>query len=402
MKLEKFDYQIGNKKTKKQFIALGVLCIALIITVALYKTFATFSSSSSYNIISGRVANFGSTRNEVLRVNISKTVDDGVFAILYDDNTLSIDGTGYMKDFEEVDLIGEVLDQYITDKVTFTEDEQTFINNNKSFVYALFDYAGRSFLTQDSSAIQQAINSKFVDGDSNPIEADINMANSLMTKISNSGFDIDQIEIVNDVKNIGKNAFSLVNATSSSTLRDSIYTNITTTKDYECNPNTEMQFDSFNVEANLEEVGDNGTLDINARNISIGSSVTMIPNDLFAWYNGQNEIVCTVAPYSQKVVKNDVSLTLPEGITKIGVNAFYSYNGANLTLPASLTEINDYAFANYYGNDITIPDNTTTLKTGAFRDFEGNLTVIACPQYSNAFAPNANINTTNNVACEYN
>ena len=400
MKLEKFDYEIGNKKTKKEFVVLGVLCLVLIVTVALYKTFASFSSAASYNIISARVANF--SRTEVLRVDISKVPQqDAVYAILYDDNTLSIDGTGYMKDFTGVDLIGELLDAYITQKVTFTAEEQAFITNNQAFMYSLFDYAGRRFLDRDNNSLEQVISAHFIDGDSNPIDADINMAKSLMTKVSSSGFDIDQIEIVNGVKNIGKNAFSLASATVSSSSRDnSVYSGVSLSKDYHCNGNTAAAFDMVTLEANLEEVGENGTLDINARNVTIGSSVTTIPNDLFAWYNGQNSIVCSTTPYSQKTANANVILTIPSGVTKIDVNAFYSYNGSNLVLPDSLVEIDEFAFANYYGNDITIPSSVTTIKSNAFRDFEGNINMTSCPD-NKAFAPNANI-YINNTLCEFN
>ena len=148
-----------------------------------------------------------------------------------------------MKDFSSEDLIGELLDAYIANNVTFNADEQTFIDNNKSFMYTLFDYAARSSLERDSESINQIINDKFIDGENNPIEADITMAKSLMTKVSSSGFNISQIEIINGVKNIGENAFSLVNATSSSELRDSIYTDITSTKDYKCNANAASKFD---------------------------------------------------------------------------------------------------------------------------------------------------------------
>ena len=156
----------------------------------------------------------------------------------------------------------------------------------------------------------------------------------------------------------------------------------------------------FTVLADLEEVGENAVLDLNARNISIGDGVTTIPNDLFAWYNGQNDIVCASVPYSQKEAKSNVSLTLPNTITKIGVNAFYSYNGSALNLPNGIEEIAEYAFANYYGTDITIPASIVTVKSGAFRDFEGKINMQNCP-LNKAFAQNADI-YVNDTLCEFN
>ena len=386
MRLEKFDYQIGNKKTKNKFIALGVLCIALIITIALYKTFASFSSTASYSIINAIVEDFSDNRTEIVKIDISKSSEDEVYAILYDDNTLTIDGTGYMKDFTEVDLIGEVLDEFINQKLNtiFSAEELEFVNADKPFMYTLFDYAARGFMQRDSIALEQAIANKYEDNE------DIETIHSLMTKINNLNFDIDQIEIINNVKNIGENAFSLDKATSSSNIRDNIYTNISSSKDYKCNINTSSQIDRFIVEADLEEVGENAMLDINSTNIDIGSNVSIIPDDLFAWYNGGNEIVCEGNSYSQKESKSNVSLTIPNGVTKIGVNAFYSYNGQTLNLPGSVTEIDEYAFANYYGNNITIHNTITIIKTGAFRDFEGVINMGECLN-NNDFAPNADV-----------
>ena len=59
MKLEKFDYQIGNKRKKNTFLALGLVCLGAFITVILYRTFARYEVTNSYNIIGGKVAKFG-------------------------------------------------------------------------------------------------------------------------------------------------------------------------------------------------------------------------------------------------------------------------------------------------------------------------------------------------------
>lgn len=58
MKLEKFDYQIGNKRKKSSFIVLGLVCLGAFITVILYRTFANYEVTNSYNIIGGKVAKF--------------------------------------------------------------------------------------------------------------------------------------------------------------------------------------------------------------------------------------------------------------------------------------------------------------------------------------------------------
>lgn len=58
MKLEKFDYQIGNKRKKNTFLILGLVCLGLFITVILYKTFAQYEDVKEYDIIGGKVASF--------------------------------------------------------------------------------------------------------------------------------------------------------------------------------------------------------------------------------------------------------------------------------------------------------------------------------------------------------
>ncbi len=153
MKLEKFDYKIENKNAKKEFIALGVLCIALVVVVVLYKTFAKFSSSSDFNIIKAKVA--GPITNEILRVDISKEGEGNeVFAVLYSDKTLKIEGTGYMKDFEGDDLIGEVLDAYINqndvNNSLLSQEDKDFINesNKVNIMNAYMNYYGRGFITR--------------------------------------------------------------------------------------------------------------------------------------------------------------------------------------------------------------------------------------------------------------
>ena len=404
MKLEKFDYQIGNKKTKKEFVALGVLCIALVVVVVLYKTFASFSSNASFSIVGATVGVTEENRVAVMDpVNISKTENDEVYATLYDDGTLSISGTGYMKDFEGIDLIGEVLDAYIAAKVSFTSDEQALIDANRKFIGTMFDYAGRSFLTRDDLQLESQISQQFSDS------SDQELVKSIMNKVSASGFDIDTIEIIGNVKNIGENAFSLMHATENSDVRENIYGLIYISWDYTCNTNATQLFSLFKFDATMDDidaVGDNAMLDIRAQNIDIGENATILPNDIFASYNGGELMFPGNCPYSTKTVNHNLTLTIPDNIEQIGRNAFYAYNGESLTLPANLRSIGDYAFANYYGSDVTVPMNPNAngvvMGTGVFRDFTGNIHLsVNCPT-SNAFAPNAKIYNLNNTMCNYN
>ena len=265
----------------------------------------------------------------------------------------------------------------------------------------MFDYAAREFLARDDGALNTAINNhQYVDENNNPVSDGASKCQSLMTKVKNAGFAINKIEIINNVKNIGKNAFSLVKATATSDVRENSYTGNYIAWDYKCNPNASERINLISLEANLEEVGEDAMLDLNENNINIGENVTVIPNDMFAGYNGGNMIFCNQPPYSANYKRANLDLTIPDNVQVIGVNAFYAYDGSSITFPANLQEIDEYAFANYYGNDITLPAGTTTLKENAFRDFNKKINMSNCPA-NKLFAPNANI-YSNNTLCVFN
>ena len=387
MKLEKFDYKMGNKRTKNEFIILGVLCSVLVITIILYKTFANFTANTSFDIISGKVADFSNHRTAVVSVDIGKTENDHVTATIYDDHALAIEGEGEMKDFTTNDLIGELLDKFISEKVTFTEDEQTFIQANQDFMKAMFNYAGRSFMARDNAKLDAAIAAHYtteVENQEPQVDQNsIDTAKSLMTKVQNAGFTIETIEIADEVKSLGSNTFCLMCVLSED--NQALYTEVYDHKDYNNHQNVKYSFNMLTLDASLDSVGINGTSDLLADNFIIKNTVTKIPNDLFAWFTTNDA---------------NYTLTIPNSVTSIGINAFYSYNGKAIALPSALTSIEEYAFAAFNGDDITIPETVTQVKEGAFRDFANNITMTACPT-SKTFAPNATIKDVNNTICVF-
>ena len=389
MKLEKFDYQIGNKKAKQQFIVLGGLCIALIVTVVLYKTFAKFSSSVSYNIVSSEVGDIGNNRIEVVRVDISKTGEQNeVYAVLYDDNSLVIEGSGYMKDFSDTDIIGEVLEEYIENnkQTLFTESELAFIANNENKMMSIFNIAGRSsFISKNDIDFTNKIGDLFKDENDDPITEDIEKAIAIKNKVVASGFDIDSIEIIGNVKNIGDNAFNLKGAIAAGNNRYDLYTYDSI--DYKGEDNLYQTFNSITLNADLEEVGNPQTAssavsDLYIQNIIIEEGVTTIPNDIFAWYGDKLKT-------SERVDMNNQVISLPTSVTKIGNSAFYLYEGS-LVLPSNITEIEEYSFASYNKGNLVFPVSLTTIKENAFRDFNKRIDMNSCPQ-NKIFAPNATI-----------
>ena len=70
-------------------------------------------------------------------------------------------------------------------------------------------------------------------------------------------------------------------------------------------------------------------------------------------------------------------VTIPDGVTSIGDNAFYGCSGlTSITIPDSMTSIGEYAFGNCSNlTSITIPTNVTSIGDDAFY-FCNSLTAI--------------------------
>ena len=63
------------------------------------------------------------------------------------------------------------------------------------------------------------------------------------------------------------------------------------------------------------------------------------------------------------------TLSMPEGMTTIGKNAFYFFYITSLTLPSTVTTIGENGFdACSKLTEVTIPDNVTTIGANAFND----------------------------------
>ena len=73
------------------------------------------------------------------------------------------------------------------------------------------------------------------------------------------------------------------------------------------------------------------------------------------------------------------SVTVPEGVTRIGKFAFYECESlVSVTLPQSLTEIGEYAFYNSGLTEITLPAGVKVIKESAFEGCEA-LAAVALP-----------------------
>lgn len=74
MKLQKFDYQIKDNKKNRSFVVVSVLIVALVVGVVLYKSFAAYKVTESYNIIKGSVGEF---TNDSLEITYNLVSEDG-------------------------------------------------------------------------------------------------------------------------------------------------------------------------------------------------------------------------------------------------------------------------------------------------------------------------------------
>lgn len=96
------------------------------------------------------------------------------------------------------------------------------------------------------------------------------------------------------------------------------------------------------------------------KTIVLSKGLTEIPSGAFGCSDAVN--------YMENLTK----LTIPEGITKIGQNAFAGNNIKNIVIPSTVTEIGNYAFStkNYLKDECTVTLNEGLTKIGiyAFRN----------------------------------
>ena len=58
MRLQKFDYQIKPEKKNRSFVVLSIVVVLLIAGFLVYRSFAAYKVTETYNIIKGSVSTF--------------------------------------------------------------------------------------------------------------------------------------------------------------------------------------------------------------------------------------------------------------------------------------------------------------------------------------------------------
>lgn len=133
---------------------------------------------------------------------------------------------------------------------------------------------------------------------------------------------------------------------------------------------------TINIPPSVKTIGNWAFQNAKLTEVVIPSSVTSIGKWAFGCENGnpalQSVIIeanITEIPeccfYSQTKL---TSISLPEGITSIGDDAFNQCKITSLTLPASLKTIGARAFSNNGITQLTIPDKVETIENAAFAD----------------------------------
>ena len=305
----------------KQWKRLAALSSAIVMAAA---TLTYFPSDTLQNIR----WEISASADETSAVTWTKTESDGLTWTLDADGTLTISGTGTMKDYNSSDNPSPVCNNSKVKKIVI-EDGVTSIG----------DHAFRSCNNLTSITIPDSV-----------------------TSIGDAAFrscsSLTSITLPDSVTSIGDYAFGFCVGLSSITLPDSV-TSIGDSAFYHCGSLT---------------------------GITIPDSVTSIGNEAFY---GCTRLTSITIPDSVTSIGEAAfhgcfsltSITIPDSVTSIGKYAFSDCESlTNITISDSVTSIGAYAFQ-YCSRltNITIPDSVISIGEWAFRDCSG-LTSITIPK----------------------
>ena len=280
---------------------------------------------------------------------------------LYEDGTLTISGTGAMKDYNSTDNLSPAYMNSSVKKVVI-EEGVTNIGN-----WAFSECSSLTSITIPDS----------------------------VTNIGAAAFDscgsLTSITIPGSVTNIGTVAFYNCSGLTSITIPDSV-TNIGAAAFDSCGsltsiviPNSVTSIESYAFSAcssltsitipdSVTSIGSNAFDSCSSlTSITIPDSVTSIGNNAFDSCSSLTSItipdgVTSIESYAFCNCSNLTSITIPDSVTNIGAAAFENCTSlTSITIPDSVTSIESYAFYNCSGlTSITIPDSVTNIGAAAF------------------------------------
>ena len=264
------------------------------------------------------------------------------------DGTLTISGTGAMKNYDYYDNPSPVYNNSNVKKVVI-EDGVTSIGNSA------FDSCIRLTSITIPDSVTSIGNAAFYGCSS---LTSITIPDGV-TSIGNSAFfgcsSLTSVTIPGSVTSIGNSAFDSCSSLTSITIPDGV-TSIGNSAFSNCSSLT-----SITIPGSVTSIG-NSAFDscIRLTSITIPDSVTSIGNFAF---NGCVSLT---------------SITIPSSVTSIGNYAFQSCSSlTSITIPSSVTSIGKSAFYKCSSlTSITIPDSVTSIGNSVFSDC-GSLTTIS-------------------------
>ena len=277
----------------KQWKRLAALSSAIVMAAA---TLTYFPNDTLQNIRWEISASADGTS----AVTWTKTESDGLTWTLYEDGTLTISGTGTMKDYNSSDNPSPVCNNSKVKKIVI-EDGVTSIGN-----YAF-----------------------------------------------ESCWNLTSITIPDSVTSIGKSAFHACSSLSSITIPDSV-TSIGDSAFFDCNRLT-----SITISDSVTSIGDFAFAGCSSlSSITIPDSVTSIGNGAFERCFSLTSItipdsVTSIGKYAFSDCERLTNITISDSVTSIGAYAFQYCNSlTSITIPKSVTSIGNDAF--YGCNNLTV------------------------------------------------
>ena len=319
---------------------------------------------------------------------------------LYDDGTLTISGTGAMKDYNADDNLSPAYNNSKVKKVVI-EDGVTSIGER----------AFSNCSTLISITIPKSVTSIGKTAFYNCTSlTNITIPNSV-TSIGNLAFSycrsLTSITIPGSVTSIGSSAFSECRNLKSIIIPNSV-TSIEYAAFYNCSSLTDIvipssvtsignsafhyceSLTSITIPDSVTSIGDAAFYNcISLTNIKIPDSVTSIGDSAFENCRNLTSItisdrVTSIENWAFAGCSSLTSITIPDSVTSIGESAFENCSSlTSITIPDGVTSIGYGAFNSCSSlTSITIPDSVTSIENGAFYNCSSLTTIsLSCKSF---------------------